>query len=436
MTIQRAGKGSGGSHLVNEGVDSRAWTCVFAVLLCLFVFSNAEAQSDTKNVLVVFGSVSVQHEPVLSLIESSVRAHIPNQVNFSVAYLDYQRLEQEDYRESLAETFRRGYSEVHPDVLIVASIHSLQFVMEYRNKLFPGIPIVFTELSAGELQGQEIMPGMTGLMASLGLRETIDLALHLHPDTTTIAIVADAPGSPEKYWVARTRSEILSHQVNEIELIGPPSKEMLEKVAALPPHTVALFEMAQRSSSEPAVGSVDVLKALAQHVPTYSPLHTLCLDYGCIGGAYSDWQKQAQRTGVIAARILSGERPENIPVVEDSDFQVQADWRALQRWRIAESAVPSGSMILNRPPSVWVLYRKYFFYAVAVILLQLMLIAGLLWQRTRKRKAEAVLRESEARFRLMADSTPALIWMCDSQGKITYLNEPWIAFSGSNPNAG
>jgi PAS domain S-box-containing protein len=53
----------------------------------------------------------------------------------------------------------------------------------------------------------------------------------------------------------------------------------------------------------------------------------------------------------------------------------------------------------------------------------------------RKRKAEAVLRESEKRFRVMADTTPSLVWMCDAQGKITYLNERRVAFTGLDPKA-
>ena len=31
----------------------------------------------------------------------------------------------------------------------------------------------------------------------------------------------------------------------------------------------------------------------------------------------------------------------------------------------------------------------------------------------------------------MADTTPSLIWMCDEQGNVTYLNEQRIAFTGS-----
>jgi PAS domain S-box-containing protein len=36
----------------------------------------------------------------------------------------------------------------------------------------------------------------------------------------------------------------------------------------------------------------------------------------------------------------------------------------------------------------------------------------------------------------MADSTPSLVWMCDERGRITYLNDRRLAFTGPVPNAG
>jgi PAS domain S-box-containing protein len=41
---------------------------------------------------------------------------------------------------------------------------------------------------------------------------------------------------------------------------------------------------------------------------------------------------------------------------------------------------------------------------------------------TQRRRTEEALRESEARFRHMADSAPALIWMTDAEGQVTFAN--------------
>ncbi len=45
-------------------------------------------------------------------------------------------------------------------------------------------------------------------------------------------------------------------------------------------------------------------------------------------------------------------------------------------------------------------------------------------------RAEQALKESERRFRLLADTTPILIWMSDDSGACTFVNEPWLEFTG------
>jgi PAS domain S-box-containing protein len=49
---------------------------------------------------------------------------------------------------------------------------------------------------------------------------------------------------------------------------------------------------------------------------------------------------------------------------------------------------------------------------------------------TERRRAEQAIRESEERFRLVANTAPVLIWMSGPDKLCTYFNQPWLEFTG------
>ncbi len=54
-------------------------------------------------------------------------------------------------------------------------------------------------------------------------------------------------------------------------------------------------------------------------------------------------------------------------------------------------------------------------------------------ETTNKKKAEQALKESEERFRAMADNIPNLAWMADAEGWIYWYNKQWYEYSGTTP---
>jgi len=61
---------------------------------------------------------------------------------------------------------------------------------------------------------------------------------------------------------------------------------------------------------------------------------------------------------------------------------------------------------------------------------KLLRIIGIVADITARKRAEEAQRESEGRFRLVANSAPMLIWMADTHRLCTYFNHSWLAFTG------
>jgi hypothetical protein len=137
----------------------------------------AAAQATTKNVMILSGG---RGRVSINQMESSLKAHFSEPVNFSIVDLDNPRFEQESYQDNLAEALHKGYSGERLDLVVAVMTPPLQFAVRYRDKVFPGVPIVF--MSNGSPLPEKMWPGVTGVESTTGVRETIDLALRLHPN--------------------------------------------------------------------------------------------------------------------------------------------------------------------------------------------------------------------------------------------------------------
>jgi PAS domain S-box-containing protein len=63
-------------------------------------------------------------------------------------------------------------------------------------------------------------------------------------------------------------------------------------------------------------------------------------------------------------------------------------------------------------------------------------VAELLGAALGRARHDDLVSDSEARFRELADTTPALMWMTDAEGDVSFVNEGWLRFTGTGGSFG
>ena len=126
------------------------------------------------------------------------------------------------------------------------------------------------------------------------------------------------------------------------------------------------------------------------------------LGSGIVGGTLMAVDELARNTADVAGRLLDGESPRSIRLPPQARGQSVFDWRELQRWGIAESRLPPGSVVRFRSPSLWSEYKVTMLSAAGALVVQSLLIVGLLYQRRARRRAEL---ESRRNLALATDAS-------------------------------
>ncbi len=326
-------------------------------------------------------------------IRAGIEANFREPVAIDVEYLDFERLRPREYRDSWVALLRRKYADDMPDVVIPVNNAAAECVAVHYPDLFPNATVVFCSVNEQVITGFRMTSRMTGVSYRLDFLGTLETARRLFPATRRVVVVS---GTSEDDVAMLRAAEAAFAREDKLEFAywtGLPIAELRDQASRLEAGTVILFLSQIRDrEGRVAVTPRDVAQRVCEsaRVPVFGLYDTL-LGAGIVGGNLGRVEEQGQHAGAIAARVLRGDRPADIPISGPEMNRPMFDWRQLQRWGISEADLPEGSLVRYRERTVWERYWGYIMAFAAAIGMQTVLIAALLVNRSKLRRAEHAL---------------------------------------------
>jgi signal transduction histidine kinase len=288
------------------------------------------------------------------------------------------------------------FSDREPDIILTTGAPAADFVVQFRQNLFPGTPVVLAAVNQQLVPYSALSANDAVAPVNIDLIGAIENILQVLPDTNNIAVVM-GNSRHEQNFVEQMRTALqpLANRVTFTWFNELSFNEMMQRAAKLPPHS-AIFWLAlivdAAGASHQEFDAMTLLRAVA-NAPIFSFVDAY-LGKGIVGGPLISVRDVGQAAAHAAVRILDGGTPGDVKTLPIVFGTPKFDWRELQRWNISESRLPPGSKVLFRPPTAWDQYRWQIILIATAFLLQSALIAGLGFEHRRRRNAEILARRS------------------------------------------
>jgi PAS domain S-box-containing protein len=381
---------------------SRSFLCAAAVARTLGLFlvltSLAGAQGNEPKRILILMQEDISW-PAFRLINENARTALrPGLPEGSLVFsehLDRVYFSDPQFQAQQMAGIQRKYANSKIDLIIA--------VGDVPTDLFPGVPLLYVRTDPARRRPSRPVPSqnVVNLWIALDARKTLEAARQLHPQARQVVVIGSTSVTG-KNLLAQVRDQISADTggLSTIYLADSTFEQICQKVSTLGPESIVLFVSLSRDGSGRPFISAEVVPKISaiSGAPVYGVLDTH-IGSGAVGGYVVRFAEMGKRAGELGLQMLAGEHPQD----ETVPSQYLFDSRQLSRWKIPESALPTGSLVLFRQPGIWESYKYYILGAILLCLAEALLIFGLLWQRRKRRKFEQSLVQRVAFEKMLSE---------------------------------
>ncbi len=364
------------------------------------------------------------------------------EAEFLIEHMDMKRFgNAEDLYPIFRDLFHKKYGNLQPELIISCDNDALEFLFQYRDEVFPDVPVVFCGLDVSDYDESrfEGRRGYTGVVEKIDLGSTIEIILKIQPQTKQIVFVHDLTDAGRSY--RREAEAIEMDYANRVTFQylgdepGLSETELLQALEKLSPDSAVYFLGFFRDRQGQPLEPEHIVPLMCEHSP--APIFTFSdglFFEGMVGGKMFTAEEHGRLTAQKSISLLNGKNIKDEPVYVGSSNCYVFDYRRLKEFNISHSLLPSDSRILNAPSSLLGKYAKVIFFIIGVLLILLILLGLLLVDMLRRLSIERKLAQTKSRYRLLAENATDMISSNKADGTFLYVSPSCCHMTGYQPD--
>ena len=390
---------------------------VLTLLLCCFLSLPATAAAEQR--ILVLQS----YHPGFAWsdrITQGILDTVPHNIIVQVEYMDTKRLNTAAHFANLEQFWRQKFQTFRYDAVITVDDEALLFAKKYRPSLFPNSPIVFCGVNNILPESHSPADKITGIMESVDIAGTVAVAQKLQPQAKELLVVSDQSlfGQQSRQLLEQSEATRNSHlTITYLHHLSLP--DILARLAGASTDSIVLNLPFHRDAAGKQYQSDEVTARVS--AASTAPVYTLWdhdMEHGVVGGHILSGYNQGQTAATMALQLLQGTPASSLPIITNPPHTYLFDYRQLQRFGLASSALPPESEFLHKPLSFYEQYQSLVLSTLGVFTL-LILAVLTLWNLSVSRRREL---EAVNKLALVVESSDDAIISHNAQTIITSWN--------------
>jgi len=316
------------------------------------------------------------------------------------------------------------------DAVLLTDWKAMEFWAEHHNELGPDLPVVYCGVGDSIPPELDSIKRVTGVVERPGFGDTVREAVRLFPEARKLLVIgqknlhfqnvrdmlhADLTALGPRVSVEYLDGMEISVIEKRLAQLGP---EWLVFVVGRPEKDGRIMPQAE-ASARVSAGPVPVFVSWGSW-----------MGYGPVGGKIIKPEEQGGAAARLLLDMLMAGPTDSVPARVAANGRFIFDHNALARFNVEDAWLPPGSLVINRPASIFDTYGQIVWTYLLIMLLMAATCGILVQHAASRRRLQGELAARVNFINSLMDAMPTPVFYKGADGKYLGCNKAFESFMG------